>query len=405
MADARRTVVVVGASVAGVRCVQALRGKGFDGRIVLLDGETRLPYDKPALSKQVLDGGPAAASPPGLVNEAELAALTVDYRPGSAAIGLDLARRHVLVGDGVPASYTDLVIATGSAPRRMSSLDGFRGVHYLRTLDDALALRGELDGGPRVVVVGGGFIGAEVAAGARARDLPVTIIEAAPRMASRVLPPAAGDRLERLHREHGVRVRCGVGVAGARGGARIESVELADGTSVAADVVVVGIGTLPATGWLAGSGLTLDDGVLCDAYLRAVGADDVWVIGDVARWLNPRYGHVMRTEHWTGAREQAALVGATLAGGPARVCDLVPYVWSDQHGSHIQHVGESPAPGDTVSALPQDGGGGEVFEYRRAGRLVGATGFDAQRAVLGLRRELAATPVATTATSVTSATA
>ena len=392
-----RTVTVVGASVAGVRCVQALRGKGFDGRIVLLDGETRLPYDKPALSKQVLDGV-RADSAPGLVDEAELAGLAVDYRPGSAAIGLDLARRRVLVGGAAPLPYTDLVIATGSAPRRMPPLDGFPGVHDLRTLDDALALRDALGGGPRVAVVGGGFIGAEVAAGARARGLAVTIIEAAPRMASRVLPPAAGDRLERLHREHGVRVRCGVGVAGVRGGSRIESVELADGTAIAADVVVVGIGTLPATGWLAGSGLTLDDGVLCDAYLRAVGADDVRVIGDVARWLNPRYGHVMRTEHWTGAREQAALVGAALAGGPERVCDLVPYVWSDQHGTHIQHVGESPAPGDAVGASPQDGGG-EVFEYRRSGRLVGATGFDAQRAILGLRRELAAAPVAPAATA------
>ncbi|MGI6872028.1 NAD(P)/FAD-dependent oxidoreductase [Amycolatopsis sp. 3B14] len=377
----RSPTVVVGGSVAGVRTVQALRARGYEEDIVLVDQEPGPPYDKPALSKEILTG--AAAQPPAL---ADLGGLAVDHRPGLAATGLDLAARRLVTGSGsIP--FGRLVIATGSRPRRLPALDSWAGVHYLRTRADAASLRAEFTGRPRVVVVGGGFVGGEVASSARALGLDVTIVEAAPRLLARLMPPEVSDRVARLHRDHGVHVRCGRTVTGCRGRDRVEAVELDDGTRLDADVVVAGIGTTPATRWLTGSGLVLDDGVRCGPDLSAHGADGVWAIGDCARWFDVVRRRPVRMEHWTAAREQASFVAGVIVGdAPAAAFSTTGYVWSDQHGVRIQHVGRVDAA-TTTSSIPT--GGGQLFLHHDGDELVGATAFDAPRDLLAFRRRVA----------------
>jgi NADPH-dependent 2,4-dienoyl-CoA reductase/sulfur reductase-like enzyme len=242
-------------------------------------------------------------------------------------------------------------------------------------------LREELATRPRVVVVGGGFIGAEVAASARSLGLDVDIVQSGASMARRGLAQGASRAIADLHRDHGVRVRVGCTVVKAHGREHVESVELSDGSEVPADLVVVGIGTVPATDWLISSGLPVNDGILCDEYLRVVGSENVWAVGDVARWHHVKMGREVRFEHWTAAREHAAAVAASLTGGRPTPVTPVPYVWSDQYDVHIQHVGESG--GDVVER--DTSSGRRVFEHRINGDLVGLTGFNAQRDVLQAR--------------------
>lgn len=381
----RHSVVVVGASVAGVRAAQVLRSRGFEGSVTVLDAEEHQPYDKPPLSKQLLTGKtePGAL---GLVTDGEFADLAVDLRLGVRALSLDLPRQRVLTSDGDELAYDDLVVATGSQPKRVRAVEHLAGVHYLRNMEDALALRAAFVGGGDVVVIGGGVIGAEVASSARALGSRVAVIEAGARLLGRVLPPAAGQRLTQLHRNRGVDVHCGIGVTGARGGDRVAAVELADGRLLPADVVVVGVGTTPSTEWLVGSGVALGDGVRCDEYLRARGALGVWAIGDAARWQQPRTAKEVRLEHWTSAREQASLVGTAIATGTLRACNIVPYMWSDQHDVHLQQVGETGGALDvTTTELDR---GGVIFKHFDHGVLVGASGFDAQAEILAVRRSL-----------------
>ena len=232
------------------------------------------------------------------------------------------------------------MIATGASPRRLPGTPALAGIHVLRTLDDCLRLRGELERSPRVAVVGAGFIGAEVAATCRQRGLEVTLLETLPFPLGAAVPAAIGETLAAIHRDAGVTLRCGVRVAGFAGDARVEGVRLADGTLIPADVVVVGIGVAPETRWLEGSGLALGDGVLCDETL-ATGAPGVVAAGDVARWRNPLFGESMRVEHWTNAVEQAGAAAERLLAGPAagKPFAPVPFVWSDQYDRKIQIAG------------------------------------------------------------------
>jgi NADPH-dependent 2,4-dienoyl-CoA reductase/sulfur reductase-like enzyme len=391
---APRHVVVVGAGPGGLRTVEQLRKKGYDGALTVVGDEPHTPYDRPALSKQVLLGKaePAALA---LRGPDELAALGADFRLGRRAASLDVPGARLELEDGEALRFDALVLATGCGARRLPLGDGLAGVHYLRSLDDALAVRAALGTARRLVVVGGGFIGCEVTAAARALGLEVTLVEAAAAPLAPILGGRVGELVTQLHVDRGVTVRSGTGVAGIDGDTRVQSVRLSDGSEVGADVVVLGVGAQPSTGWLADSGLTLDDGVLCDRACSAGAA--VFAVGDVARWYNPLFDEVMRIEHWTNAAEQAAVVaGNVLAylagGGDAQLADYapVPYFWSDQYDTRIQFAGRS-RPGDDVHLLPPAGEGREqVALYGREGRLVGALAMNSPRSLLRYRQAIGA---------------
>ncbi|MQA10285.1 MAG: NAD(P)/FAD-dependent oxidoreductase [Pseudonocardiaceae bacterium] len=349
-------VVVVGGSVAGMRMLSGLRRAGFEGAITVVDPEAASPYDRPPLSKQVLLGTwePEKASlgdPAGEWNARVI---------GERAVSLDVDTHEVGLASGACLRYDKLVIATGAAPRTLPG-SGYDGVHVLRTMTDCLAVRRSLGRGGPLVVVGGGFIGAEVASSAKALGVPVTLVEALPAPMSHVLGEQVGALLTELHERNGVRVRCGVGVrgvegsGGVEGGGRVQAVTLADGTRVPADTVVVGIGVIPDTGWLDASGIRLDDGVVCDEYCAAVGPEDVYAIGDVARWFDSRAGRYVRVEHWTNATEQANTVAHNLTRPAERRPHIGrPYFWSDQHGVKIQLAGHVAAD-DPVTILRDEG--------------------------------------------------
>ncbi|TML91636.1 MAG: NAD(P)/FAD-dependent oxidoreductase [Actinobacteria bacterium] len=381
-------MVVVGASLAGLRAVETLRQHGYDGRLVLVGAEPSLPYDRPPLSKQVLAGewGPDEIV---LRPADDYSSLALDMRLGRRATALDLDARAVVLDDGERVAFDGLVIATGCRPRLLPGTPDIAGIHVLRTLDDALAIRAALDAAARVVVIGAGFIGSEVAATCRMSGLDVTLLEALPVPLARALGDEMGAACAELHRDNGVDLRVVVAPAGFDGDEQVERVRLSDGSAIDADVVVVGVGVAPETAWLEGSGLALGDGVLCDASCFA-SAPGVVAAGDVARWHNPLFGVDMRVEHWTNAAEQGmAAARALLAGAGAEPFAPVPYFWSDQYDAKIQFVGTC-APDDEVRIVH-----GSVAErrfvaiYGRAGRLVGALALSRPRLLVAYRRLIA----------------
>lgn len=385
----QRTIVIVGASLAGLRAAETLRREGYDERVVLVGAETHLPYDRPPLSKELLAGEWEAEHV--ALRKQPYDELDLDMRLGRRATGLDVSARAVVLDGGETIAFDGLVVATGSRPRTIPGTPELDGIFVLRTLDDCLAIRSRLDAAPRVVVIGAGFIGSEVAATCRGRGLDVTVLEMLPTPLARAVGPVVGDACGRLHREHGVDLRCGVTVAGFEGHERVARVWLADGTALDADLVVVGVGVAPETDWLEGSGLTLDDGVVCDATCLA--APGVVAAGDVARWPNPLFdGESMRVEHWTNATEQGVAAARRLLvanAGAAEVFAPVPFVWSDQYDVKIQVVG-SIRGDDEVAVV--DGSLDEdkfVAVFGRGGRLVGALGFSRPRVVMQYRRLIA----------------
>jgi NADPH-dependent 2,4-dienoyl-CoA reductase/sulfur reductase-like enzyme len=387
-----KTVTVVGASLAGLYAARALRAEGFDGRLVVVGAEPHRPYDRPPLSKDVLTGK-AEPGQLALSDDEEERELAAEWLLGSPAVSLAPGGRAVALADGREVRTDGLVIATGAAAR---PLPGSRlaGVHTLRTLDDAQALRAELTAGqPRVAVIGGGFIGAETASSCAALRLETTVIEAAPLP----LVPALGEELARecaaLHEAHGVTLITGTGVAALRadGGStgeggrvsRVAGVELADGRFVPAEVVVVGIGAKPVTGWLESSGLALDNGVVCDTGC-VTALPNVVAVGDVAR-----VGGI-RSEHWTAAIEQPAVaVRNLLAGRTVEEYRSVPYFWSDQYGMRIQYAGRRPA--GTVARITEGSTAERSFlaVYEHDGVTVGAFSMNRPRPFMRLRKGLA----------------
>ncbi len=367
-----RSVTVIGGSLAGLRCAEALRLQGFDGAIRIVGAEDHLPYDRPPLSKQVLSG----KFPPERVRLESADSLDAEWVLGRAATALDVGSRTVTLADGSRIGADAVVIATGALPRRLPPAvapPDLGGVHVLRTLGDCLALAADLTPGRRLAVIGAGFIGSEVASTAKSLGLDVTVLEALPVPLERALGAGMGALCAQLHRDNGVAIRLGVAVEGLEGGpgGRVERVRMADGSAVEADVVVVGVGVAPATGWLDGSGLALDNGVVCDSRCRA--APGVVAAGDVARWHHEALGAHVRVEHWTNASEMAQAAAATLLEGDAAPpYTPVPYFWSDQYGTKIQFVGHS-GPGNEVEVV--EGSVEErrfVAAYRRDGRLTGA---------------------------------
>jgi NADPH-dependent 2,4-dienoyl-CoA reductase/sulfur reductase-like enzyme len=381
-----RNVVVVGASLAGLRAAEELRFQGFDGTIALVGDEPHRPYDRPPLSKDVLAGKrPPEATTLGTAL-GEVDDLGIDWHLGTTATGLDLAAREVLLGGGDRLPFDGLVIATGATPRRLPGTDHLHGVHTLRTLDDCAALRAELDAGAqRIAVVGAGFIGAEVAATCRGLGRDVTLIEALPVPVERGLGPELGMVVADLHRDHGVDVRLGVGVVRIDGGDRVEHVVLTDGGELDVDLVVVGIGVVPNTQWLEGSGLTIDNGVVCDRTCLA--APGVVAAGDIPPRPHERFGEVMRVEHWDNAVEMGAYAGRRLLAGdgPIEPFTPVPFFWSDQYDRKIQLAGRSAA-GDEVAVVA-----GSLEErkfvafYGRNGKVVGVLGMSMPAKVMRWR--------------------
>jgi 3-phenylpropionate/trans-cinnamate dioxygenase ferredoxin reductase component len=450
-------IVVVGASLAGLRAAQALRSAGHAGELVVVGDEQRLPYTRPPLSKELLAGAHT-------VEQCDFPAadLDVTWRLGSAATGLDRERREVVLADGERLGYDRLIVATGCRARTWTGPGAeLAGLHTLRDIDDTLALRRELEhGSPRVAVVGAGFVGAEVAATARRLGLDVTLIDVAPHP---LLPlgPELGARCAQLHRDHGVELRLATGVkgfrgsgaagtggtgegaagvrgardgggvvegavdrsgdagaagaAGAAGGAggsagaaadvaadraaapreRVAAVVLADGNEVPADVVVVALGALPNTEWLADSGLTLNPGVVCDATLTSVDDEHVLCAGDATSWPHPLAdGATIRVEHWTNAAEQGAAAARNALAPVAERTPYVaaPYFWSDQYDVKIQAVG-LPGRAERMEILEQSPEGDRLVAVGvRDGKVVAAVAFNAVRRLAWYRRQLADPP-------------
>jgi len=386
--DSSSTIAVVGASLAGLRAAETLRAEGHAGTIVLVGAEPHLPYDRPPLSKQFL-AGTWGLDRVLLRPSEKITALELDLRLGRRAGALDVDGHTLDLDDGSTVRFDGLVLATGAHPRPLPGTAPAPGVYTLRTLEDSLALGAAVRvEGARLMVVGAGFIGSEVAATCRGLGARVTVVEALPQPLARALGPEMGAVCGALHADHGVELLTDAGVValrrGPHGGA-VDGVELDDGTVLDADVVVIGIGVMPTTQWLEGSGLEISDGVVADATLHA--ADDVVVAGDMARWFDQGLGAHVRIEHWTNAAEQGAAAARSLLAGRAQADAYVPvpYFWSDQYDVKIQVIGH-PRPDDDVVVV--DGSPSErrfVALYGRAGRLSAALGFSRPRQLMGYR--------------------
>lgn len=402
-------IVVVGASLAGLRAAQALRAAGHEDEVVVIGDEARRPYTRPPLSKELLVGDHT-------VEQCDFpsAEVDVEWRLGAAAVGLDRGAREVVLADGERVAYDRLIVATGCRARQWTGPGAeLDGLHTLRDLDDALRLRAALtDGRPRVAVVGAGFVGAEVASTARRLGLDVTLIDVAQHP---LLPlgPLLGGRTAGIHRERQVDLRLATGVKGFRGarevagGAagdaaagdrerdRVAAVELADGSLVEADVVVVALGAIPNTDWLADSGLTLDPGLVCDATLTSVDDPDVLGAGDVVSWPHPLAGdETIRVEHWTNAAEQGAAAARNALAPPAERTPYraAPYFWSDQYDVKIQAVG-LPGRAERIELVEESPEGDRLVAVGiRDGKVVAAIAFNAVRRLAWYRRQLADPP-------------
>ncbi|WP_457966977.1 FAD-dependent oxidoreductase [Arthrobacter sp. D1-29] len=328
-------VLIVGASAAGLGVLESLRGANYRGRITLLGAETHLPYDRPPLSKQVL-GGEWDAERAQLRSREQLDALDARFILGEAATGLNASARQVHTAQR-KLTAGNIVIATGTSARKLRSQPEIKGLHTLRTLEDALALREDLLAASRLVVVGEGVLGSEIAATASQLGLDVTITGPLTSPMQLQLGGYVSGLLAELHSEAGVQLRLGVGVTGfTEHDDRVTGVRLADGMELPADIVVVAIGGIPATDWLADSGLTLENGVVCDEQCRA--AEGIYAVGDVARWFHSGAGDLVRLENRTNATEQSAVVAAAILGGTSGY-EPVPYFWSDQYKTKIQVYG------------------------------------------------------------------
>jgi NADPH-dependent 2,4-dienoyl-CoA reductase/sulfur reductase-like enzyme len=379
------TIAVVGASLAGLTAARALREQSYDGRIVVIGDEVHAPYDRPPLSKDFLAG--TASLDDIALGTPDDADLDLEWRLGTTAVGLDRLSRSVLLDDGSAIRADRVVLATGARARRLAGSDGLDGVHVLRSLDDAISLREDLASARRLVVIGAGFIGAEVASTARTLGLEVTVVETQPVPLAGPLGADMGAVCAALHADHGTRLLLGTGVAGLLGTDRVEAVELVDGTRLPADVVVVGIGAIPNIEWLADSGVALGNGVLTDAR-GVTNIPGVTAVGDcAAAWSVSAERHV-RIEHWTHALEQPATAVATLLGAEGAAPASVPYFWSDQYGARIQFAG-SRREGDVARVVEGSCADRSFLTvYERDGQPVAVLGMNQPRLFTRWRRQL-----------------
>lgn len=371
------SIVVVGASLGGHFAVESLRRAKYTGKITLVGDEPHLPYDRPPLSKEFLRGEwererlSLARKP--------YEALEVELRLGVRAVGLDREARRVELSEGEALAYDGLIIAAGARPRRLPELEGYENVHYLRGLDDALRLQSALRSGERVVIIGAGFIGLEIAASCRALGAEATVIEVAEGPCARALPPALGGFLTELHESRGVRFHYGASIERfderVQGSTRVESVTLRSGEQLEVDQLVVGIGVMPNIEWLEGSGLALENGVKTSASLSA-GDPSIYAIGDIANFESELFGERMRVEHWTTTVEQARHAAKNLVDGSSLPFMKAPFFWSDQYEYKLQGAGWARPEDRLEFVLGSVEGRDFVALFEREGRVVGAYGVN-----------------------------
>ena len=375
--------VIVGGGLAAARTAEQLRRAEYTGPITIVSDEGHLPYDRPPLSKEVLraETDDVTLKPAEFYDESDITVLL-----GNGARSVNTDAKTVTLTDGSELGYDELIIATGLVPKRIPSFPELPGIHVLRSFDESMKLREEAGSAGRAVVVGAGFIGCEVAASLRGLGVAVVLVEPQPAPLASVLGELIGSLVARLHRAEGVDVRCGIGVGEVRGTEKVEKVVLSDGTELDADIVVVGIGSYPATAWLEGSGIAVDNGVVCDAVGRA-SAPHVWAIGDVASWRNT-VGHQVRVEHWSNVADQARALVPSMLGKDAPAAATVPYFWSDQYDVKIQCLGE-PEATDIVHVVEDDGRKFLAF-YERDGVVAGVVGGGMPGKVMKVRAKIAA---------------
>jgi NADPH-dependent 2,4-dienoyl-CoA reductase/sulfur reductase-like enzyme len=379
-----KRIVIIGGGLAAARTAEQLRRAGCDGSITIVSDEVHLPYDRPPLSKQVLRSelDDVTLKPRDFYDDNDITLLL-----GSAVKTLETAKQTATLANGTVLEYDEAVVATGLVPRRIPSFPDLRGIHVLRSFDESMALRGEAVSARRAVVIGAGFIGCEVAASLRGLGVGVVLVEPLPTPLAAVLGEQIGSLVARLHRSEGVDVRTGVGVEAVTGGDRVEKVVLADGTELDTDLVVIGIGSRPNTAWLEGSGVKVDNGVVCDRVGRT-SAPHVWALGDVASWQNAT-GHQARVEHWSNVAEQARVLVPSLLGQEmSSDVVVVPYFWSDQYDVKIQCLGE-PAADDIVHLVTDDGRKFLAY-YERDGVVAGVVGGGMPGQVMKTRAKIAA---------------
>jgi 3-phenylpropionate/trans-cinnamate dioxygenase ferredoxin reductase component len=380
-------IVIVGGGLAAARTAEQLRRSEYAGPVTIVSDEVHLPYDRPPLSKEVLrkEVDDVALKPREFYDEKN-----ITLRLGAAATGLDTVAQTLTLSDGTVLGYDELVIATGLVPRRIPAFPDLDGIRVLRSFDESMALREHAVKARHAVVVGAGFIGCEVAASLRSLGVDVVLVEPQPTPLASVLGEQIGELVTRLHRDEGVDVRTGIGVAEVRGEGHVETVVLTDGTELATDMVVVGIGSRPATEWLEGSGVEVDNGVICDEAGRT-SAPNVWALGDVASWRDAT-GHQARVEHWSNVADQARIVVPAMLGQEVPDVTVVPYFWSDQYDVKIQCLGE-PEATDIVH-LVEDDGRKFLAYYERDGIVVGVVGGGMPGKVMKARGKIAAaTPI------------
>lgn len=381
-------VVIVGGGLAAVRIAEQLRKAEYAGPITIVSDEEHPPYDRPPLSKEILQDHDKGLADVALKPAEFYADNDITLRLGSAARTLDTTARTVVLADGTELHYDDLVIATGLVPKRIPSLPELGGIRVLRTIGESLALRQDATRATRAVVIGAGFIGCEVAASLRRLGVDVLLVEPQPAPLAGVLGEPIGELIARVHRAEGVDVRTGVGVSEVRGDGHVRQVVLGDGEIVDADLVVIGIGSRPATEWLSGSGVELaaDGGVLCDEAGRTT-VSHVWAVGDVSSWRDA-HGHQSRVEHWSNVADQVRVLAAAMLDQDVPNIVAVPYFWSDQYDVKIQCLGE-PKATDAVHVVEDDGRKFLAY-YERDGALVGVVGGGMPGKVMKARAKIAA---------------
>lgn len=366
-------MVIIGGGKAGARAAVALRENGWQGDITLVAGETHAPYDRPPLSKSVITDD-AHPQPPFLTDEATLKSINVEFLPGVAADSIDRAARTVTLSDGSKLSYGKLLIATGAVPRRIN-LPGsdHPSIRYLRTYEDSLALRARIRQGGHIIIIGGGFIGLEVASSARKLGASVTLIEGLPRILSRGVPEEVAKIVSARHEAEGVDIRCASGITGFEDRAGKVAVILSDGKSVAGDLVLIGIGAVPVTGLAEKAGLLVENGIAVDDRLRT-SDPDIYAAGDCVSFPLAVYGgRRVRLESWRSAQDQGALAAANMLGKGEQLA-TVPWFWSDQYDLTLQIAGLQDEGVSTVRRDLSDTAF-ILFHIATDGRLVAASGI------------------------------